>query len=82
MALRTEVGESRSNASPTSATRATSVRPTAHRASLLHFSSDPGAQDDPASFEFIEDGLLVVRDGLVAAVCPAGEMLAALPPDC
>ena len=34
-------------------------KPRAHRGAILHFRSDPGARDDPGSFEFLEDGLLV-----------------------
>jgi guanine deaminase len=54
---------------------------TAHRGALLHFLSDPGAHDDPASFEFIEDGLLLINDGLIAAIGPASALLSTLPAD-
>jgi len=57
------------------------TRPKAHRAAILHFRSDPGTREDPASFEFFEDGLLSVRDGLVAAMGPASELLPGLPSD-
>lgn len=53
----------------------------AHRGAILHFRSDPGAGDDPASFEFLEDGLLVTRDGHIAAIGPAQELLPNLPAD-
>jgi guanine deaminase len=53
----------------------------AHRGAILHFRSDPGARDDPDSFEFFEDGLLITVDGRVAAVGPARELLPALPAD-
>jgi guanine deaminase len=59
----------------------TTSQPQAHRAAILHFRSDPGSHDDPASFEFFEEGLLVVRDGRVAAVGPAHELLPGLEPD-
>src|SRR5260221_6435504 len=56
---------------------ATDVR--AFRASILHFRGDPGAASSPGSFEFLEDGLLVVEDGCVARVGPAEPLLASLP---
>src|SRR5439155_23062449 len=43
--------------------------------------SDPGAHNNPSSFEFIEDGLLVTRDGRIAAIGPARELLPGLPTD-
>ncbi|TLZ33492.1 MAG: guanine deaminase, partial [Gammaproteobacteria bacterium] len=39
----------------------------AHRGAILHFRSDPGSGDDPDSFEFFDDGLLVTADGRVAS---------------
>jgi len=51
----------------------------AHRGAILHFRSDPGPNDDPGSFEFLEDGLLVTADGRVAALGPARELLSGLP---
>jgi guanine deaminase len=53
--------------------------PSAHRGAILHFISDPGPRDDPGSFEFIEDGLLLIDNGEVAAVGPARELLPRLP---
>ena len=53
----------------------------AHRGGILHFRSDPGSHDDPGSFEFLEDGLLVTADGQVASIGPARELLSALPSD-
>ena len=53
----------------------------AHRGALLHFLSDPGAHDDPASVEYIEDGLLLIRNGLVVSIGPAAELLRNLPAD-
>ena len=53
----------------------------AHRGGILHFRSDPGPHDDPGSFEFLEDGLLVTADGQVASIGPAHELLSALPSD-
>ncbi len=57
------------------------VKPCAHRGAILHFRSDPGPHDDPGSFEFFEDGLLVTDDGRVAALGPARELLRTLPTD-
>jgi len=51
----------------------------AHRGMVLHFRSDPGAHDDPGSFELFEDGLLVIRCGRIAALGPASELLSELP---
>jgi guanine deaminase len=59
----------------------TDTRPCAHRGAILHFHSDPGPQDDVSSFEYLEDGLLVTRDGRVAEVGPARELLPGLPAD-
>ncbi|HEY0766992.1 MAG TPA: guanine deaminase, partial [Steroidobacteraceae bacterium] len=53
----------------------------AHRGAILHFRSDPGPQDDPASFEYLADGLLITDNGRVAAVRPARELLPSLPRD-
>lgn len=57
------------------------AQPRAHRGAILHFRSDPGAGNDPGSFEFLEDGLLVTRDGHIAAIGPAQELLPDLPAD-
>lgn len=55
---------------------------TAYRGSILHFLSDPGEASEPAgSYEYLEDGVLVVRDGRVAETGPACEVLARLPAD-
>jgi len=51
---------------------------TAHRGSLLHFRSDPGSHDDGSSFEYWQDGLLIVADGHVAKAGPAAELLGTL----
>jgi guanine deaminase len=53
----------------------------AHRGAILYFRSDPGAHDDRNSFEYLEDGLLVIRDGRVDAIGPAQELLPNLPAD-
>jgi guanine deaminase len=50
------------------------TRPVLHRASILHFSGDPGAHDDAASFNYWERGALLVRDGRVQAVGDARDV--------
>jgi guanine deaminase len=54
---------------------------TAHRGAILHFVSDPGPcpTADPDSYVYIEDGVLLVEGGLVAAVGPAESLLSGLP---
>ena len=53
--------------------------PAAHRGQLLSFVSDPGDSEDPASYRFFPDGVLVVEGGRIAALGPADSMLATLP---
>lgn len=55
---------------------------TAHRGAVLHFRSDPGEHDAPDSYEYREDGLLLVRDGKVEKVGDWTALSAALPEDC
>lgn len=57
------------------------AQPRAHRGAILQFRSDPGADDDPGSFEFLEDGLVLTHDGRIAAIGPAQELLPNLPAD-
>jgi len=54
---------------------------TAVRGSILHFFADPGADDAPAAWQYIEDGLLVIEHGRIKAVGDARELLPSLPPD-
>jgi guanine deaminase len=49
------------------------------RGRVLRFLSEPGDIDDAASYAYEEDGAILVRDGRVAAVGPAAEMLAGSP---
>ena len=51
----------------------------AWRASLLHCLADPGEDSDPSAWEYVEDGILLVEAGRIAALGPADEMLATLP---
>lgn len=50
------------------------------RGEILHFLSDP-AVDGPDAWEHFADGVLVIRDGHVAELGPAADMLAKLPSD-
>jgi guanine deaminase len=47
------------------------------RGSILHFLRDPGAEADPAAWEYWDDGCLKIVDGRVAAVGPADQVLKA-----
>jgi guanine deaminase len=49
----------------------------AYRAAVLHCIADPGEHADPAAWEYIEDGLLLVDHGKVVSLGDAGS--AALP---
>jgi len=52
-----------------------------HRGRVLTFTADPGAHGSPDSYEYFEDGLLIIADGRIAEVGPAGALLAKLPRD-
>jgi guanine deaminase len=45
------------------------------RGSILHFLRDPGAEPDPAAWEYWDDGALKVVDGRIAAAGPAEQVL-------
>ena len=49
----------------------------AHRGSLFHLLNDPRFHQD--SVEFIEDGILLVSDGVIISAGPANEILDKLP---
>lgn len=53
----------------------------AHRGALLHFLADPGADDRADSFEYFEDGLLLIENGRIAAIGPAAALLPTLSTD-
>jgi guanine deaminase len=57
----------------------TAAPTTAFRASILHFLDDPGADDAAHSWQYFEDGLLVVEHGRVKSIGAAAELLFALP---
>lgn len=50
----------------------------AYRAAILHSLADPAEVGVEASYEYFEDGLLVVDDGKIVAVGPAERLLAEL----
>ncbi|MCL7461699.1 guanine deaminase [Pseudomonas sp. NW5] len=54
--------------------------PTAYRSALLYSLEDPAKVGRAASYRYLEDGLLLVEDGLIHACGPADELLASLPP--
>ncbi len=55
--------------------------PQAFRASIFHCLADPGPDDAASAREYIDDGLLVVEDGLVTEIGPAESLLSKLPGD-
>lgn len=50
------------------------------RGSILHFLADPGEEADQRAWQYWDDGALKIEGGKVAAVGPAGEILAAPAP--
>ena len=50
------------------------------RGSILHFLRDPGAEADPAAWEYWDDGCLRIVDGRVAALGNAHDILKARTP--
>ena len=53
----------------------------AYRAALLHSIADPAQVGIDASYEYFEDGLLVVENGQIKAVGNACDLLPSLPSD-
>lgn len=53
--------------------------PQAYRASILHFIADPDAVEPDASYQYFDDGILLVDDGHIVRVGEAEAMLAELP---
>ena len=58
---------------------ATNADTKAYRGELLHFLADPAKVAEEESYQYFEDGLLVIKNGLVAAVGNASELLTTLP---
>ena len=54
----------------------------AHRASLLHFLEDPDRVPEEQSYQYFEDGLLLVDQGLVVEIGASEQLLSGLPPHC
>ncbi|TXS95313.1 guanine deaminase [Parahaliea maris] len=52
----------------------------AFRGDILHFLQDPDSVPLAESYQYIEDGLLLVEDGRVSATGPASALLPELPP--
>ncbi len=69
--------------SPASAPPPPPPRTDAHalRGEIVHFVADPASAGD-AALEHFADGVLVIRDGKVAGLGPADEMLGMLPAGC
>lgn len=53
----------------------------AYRSAILHSIADPADVGIEASFEYFEDGLLVVENGRISRVGHAGDLLPTLPAD-
>ncbi|NQY50125.1 MAG: guanine deaminase [Colwellia sp.] len=53
----------------------------AYRGEILHFLADPAKVSEEDSYQYFEDGLLVIKNGLVEAVGNAQELLATLSAD-
>ena len=53
----------------------------AYRAALLHSLADPAEVGIPASYEYFEDGVLVVEDGRISAIGHAHDLLPTLAAD-
>ena len=47
------------------------------RGSILHFLRDPGAEADPAAWEYWDDGCLRIENGRIAAAGPADQVMRA-----
>ncbi|HBY85487.1 MAG TPA: guanine deaminase, partial [Colwellia sp.] len=59
--------------------KATSTGRKAYRGEVLHFLADPTKVSEEESYQYFEDGLLVINHGLVEAIGNATDLLASLP---
>jgi len=53
----------------------------AYRAAILHSIADPAVVGIDASYEYFEDGLLVIDNGQISALGHASDLLPSLPAD-
>jgi len=53
----------------------------AFRSSIYHCLADPGEHADAAAMQYFEDGVLLTRDGVVAKLAAADDVLPGLPAD-
>jgi guanine deaminase len=51
------------------------------RGRLFGFRAEPAGPDDTSSYDYIEDGILIVESGRIAVIGPAADLLPTLPPD-
>ena len=65
----------------TSNSSSTNTGTKAYRGEILHFLADPAKVSEEESYQYFEDGLLVIKNGLVEAVGNAQELLATLAAD-
>lgn len=49
-----------------------------YRGEILHFIADPGKVAEQDSYQYIEDGLLIIQDGLVQQVGETADLLPTL----
>jgi len=57
------------------------VADTILRGRLFGFRAEPAGPDDRSSYDYIEDGILIVEAGRIAAIGPASALLPGLPAD-
>ncbi|ALO36343.1 guanine deaminase [Colwellia sp. MT41] len=70
---------SHSTSNTPSTSEVTSTATKAFRGEILHFLADPAKVAEEESYQYFEDGLLLIKNGLVVAVGNATDLLATLP---
>lgn len=50
----------------------------AHRGAILHFLDDPDRSEDSACYQYLSDGLLVIKDGVVESLSDASQAISKL----